>query len=124
MTLGKISGKAFRLILENAGINPKWVTEFHYTASNRPIVTLNMIAVLDDVIQTVETPDGLEISTVMVDLPVCNCDGGISTPEEVIAACGAYVEGYINQIRHAAEKEFERTSRMATRADSGGFANG
>lgn len=71
MTLPRISGKALWKIIENAGINPKWVQSINYDVSKKPVMTLTMLAVVDDKLQLNENRNG--ILKEEIELDVCNC---------------------------------------------------
>ena len=70
MSLPRISGKALWKIIEDAGINPHWVTGFSYKAGQP--MSIQMLVIVDNKPVTNEAKDGIETTT--VDIPVCNCN--------------------------------------------------
>lgn len=71
MTLPRISGKALWKVIENAGINPKWVQAISLDMSKKPVMTLTMLAIVDNKLQLNESQDAILIEE--IELEVCNC---------------------------------------------------
>lgn len=82
MALPRISGKALWKIIENAGINPKWVQSINYDVSKKPVMTLTMLAIVDNKPQLNESQDA--ILTEEIELDVCKCGDDCGKVPEIV----------------------------------------